>query len=233
MSEEDSVKGILGRNVTFRQTEEGYIEEYDIETGTLLRVHGDVGSVGVANDTYHELELSNGKTIMVSPNVKADNYIRRQGITFSWALVDIICQRIREGASLTRLCREEGFPSYSLLCDWRRMYPEIEGKLEQAREDRGEYYADELIELRYLEPVNKTQADDKRTNVDILKFGAEKGNRARYGNSTKVEVSGKVSHAVMIVETGVRKNLEGAIVDETAKIREAEKIVDEGGEDDR
>lgn len=234
MSKDEKKKTLeqLSRTSTFRSTKQGYIEEWNIETGELIKVHGMPKGLSVANDTYHEVELSDGKVILVSSQVDPVHYVNNASVKFSWMLVDLICQKVREGDSLTKICKTEGYPSYALLCTWRREYPEIDTMLDQAREDRGEYFADKAIELHELDPDNKTQADDKKTNFDILKWAAEKGNRQRYGNHTKVEHTGKVSHAVLVVETGVRKNIEGVVVDETAKIREAQRIEEEGGEDD-
>lgn len=230
-AKKESANLMLKRTSTFRQTKTGVLEEYNIETGELIKVHGSTKSVSVADDHYHEVDLSDGRKVLVSSQVNPAKYVNEASIVFSWMVIDLICQRIREGATLTAICKLPGYPSYSLLCEWRRLHPEIDGYLEQAREDRGEYFADEAIELRNIDPYNKTQADDKKTNFEILKWGAEKGNRSRYGNSTKVEVSGKVSHAVLVVETGVRKNIEGVVVDETARIREAQRIEEEGGDE--
>jgi hypothetical protein len=225
------IKALLERDSTFRQSDEGYLEEYDINTGELLKVHGTPKEATLASDLYHEINLSNGKTILVSPSVNPTHYVNNSEIQFSWMMVDLICQRLREGDSLTRICKEDGYPSYDLLCKWRRVHKDIDMMLEQAREDRGEYLADEAMELRSLEPNNKTEADDKKTNFDILKWGAEKGNSSRYGNKTKIDVTARVA-TMLVIETGIRKDTPDAnrVVDETQRIRDAEKIViPEGG----
>lgn len=230
MSKDEKKKTLeqLSRTSTFRSTKQGYIEEWNIETGELIKVHGMPKGLSVANDTYHEVELSDGKVILVSSQVDPVHYVNNASVKFSWMLVDLICQKVREGDSLTKICKTEGYPSYALLCTWRREYPEIDTMLDQAREDRSETFHDKIIDIIETDAINRTDVDDRKLKVEASKWIAEKGNRARYGNSTKVEFSGKVSHAVLVVETGVRKNIEGVVVDETAKIREAQRIEEEG-----
>jgi hypothetical protein len=36
-----------------------------------------------------------------------------------------ICRRIARGENLSAICRETGAPSYDIIFDWRRKYPEF------------------------------------------------------------------------------------------------------------
>lgn len=213
----------LAARTIYNVNQEGHLEECDIETGEVLRVHANLREATTAQANYVSMEIEDGKTILISDQVNADNYLKSKSPPFSWAFVDIICQKLREDGRITEICKLPGMPTYNTLCMWKRKHKGVAEALEQARIDRGEVFHDKVMQTAEQDPDSMTDATHMKTRIEAFKWGAEKGDNQRYGNKTKLEVEAQVATIIM-VETGVRKRPPNAVVDETAKLREAKEI---------
>lgn len=184
--------------------EHNYTKIVEVSTNKTIAVFGnnmqrDVPSV------YTQRTLQSGVTIWSDETTNLSGYTQRD-TTFSPLLLDLICQQIAEGASLTRICKNPNMPSYAVLCAWKRKYPEIEARIEDARRDRAEFLRDEALE-------KADEATDKNdTPAATLKFEARKWaagvDNAKYSPKSKVEATLNAPTQI-IVHTGiVRKPLE-------------------------
>lgn len=120
----------------------------------------------------HQVRGPQGELVWVEKGINPDNVFddkRRTDWPYSVITADLICQEIMVGASLTQVCKMEGFPSYSVVSRWRRENPEFRELLKQAYEDRAEYYLESALSL--MDDV-KTTGDLRRAkiNLDVIKW---------------------------------------------------------------
>lgn len=76
------------------------------------------------------------------------------------------------GKALTQVCKMAGFPSYAVVCRWRKEHPEFNQHLEMAYQDRAEHYLEKLVD-----EVNTIKSDASfgglKLKVQTLKWLAE------------------------------------------------------------
>ena len=126
---------------------------------------------------------------------------------YSLPFAEIICQKIREGNSYTKITKMQGFPSASVLVRWRVQHPEFQTMLEEARKDRAEFHHDEILDIaeeaHKVEDPRMIQA--YKLQVDALKWSAERNNPERYGNQVKIS-GDKDNPITFFIDTGIRKD---------------------------
>jgi hypothetical protein len=77
---------------------------------------------------------------------KTDN--RKTKWPFSWSIANHLLDEISEGNRLTLLCGNGIFPSYNIICRWRRENPEFNDSLVFAYEDRNENIRQKIFLLK-------------------------------------------------------------------------------------
>lgn len=136
----------------------------------------------------------------------------RHNTVYNPAIIDLICQRIVDGMSLTEVCKLPNMPGYSVLCRWRRQEPWIEHALEQARRDRAEAMRDQALAEALA--ADEDNASAQRLKVDTLKWGASVDHE-RYNPKTKVEATINTPTVIQVVtgidRTPVEKDVTPAI----------------------
>ena len=121
-------------------------------------------------------------------------------ITHNPVIVDLICQKITEGASLTEICKNPDMPSYNVLCAWRRKHPYIDEALQRAREDRAEVHRDKALrEAENAESRDPLGASALR--VDTHKWAAGIDN-SKYNPKSKIEATIN-NPTQIIISTGI------------------------------
>lgn len=147
---------------------------------------------------YVERRLPSGNSCWVYDNgVQVEEV--RQNTVYNPAVVDLICQRIVDGMSLTDVCKLPGMPSYAVLCRWKRQEAWIEGALDQARRDRAEALRDQAVEEAMA--ADEDNAVPQRLKVDTLKWAAGTDHE-RYNPKSKVDMT-VTAPTQIIVQTGV------------------------------
>ena len=115
------------------------------------------------------------------------------------AIIDIICSRIVEGASLSEICKQPDMPTYATLCRWRRREPWIAEVLEQARRDRAEYLRDQALSEALA--ADEDNAAAKRLVVETYKWAASVDHE-KYNPKTKIDAT-ITAPTQIIVATGI------------------------------
>lgn len=156
----------------------------DSLTGNTIAMYADT-TLGVPTN-FDKITLANGSIAWVQNGLNPQA-LERGVVTYNPLVIDIICQRIAEGGSLTAICKELNMPSYQTLCRWRRAHPSIDEQLQIARRDRAEYLRDEaLAEAKSAEGRDPISGSQLR--VDTLKWAASVDHE-RYNPKTKVEAT--------------------------------------------
>lgn len=121
-------------------------------------------------------------------------------ITHNPVIIDLICQRISEGESLTDICKDPSMPTYPTLMRWRRKHDYIEKALHEARIDRAEGLRDKA-----LKEADKAESKDPigahALRVDTLKWAAGVDS-PRFSPKAKVEATIQAPTVIQVV-TGI------------------------------
>jgi len=127
------------------------------------------------------------------------NMISTSNTQYNPMTVQILCQKIAEGGSITKICKQAGMPTYATLCKWRKDYPEIREMLEQAYVDRADTLRDEALGEALL--ADEDNVDSQKLKHDALKWAAGVDS-PRYSPKAKIEATLNIPTQV-IVHTGI------------------------------
>lgn len=196
-----TLSDLIGDGRHFCRQNNSFVEIIDSITGKLVAA---LKSPYATSVPLEKITLPNGEEVwrdVELPTNLLENYAYRGIVPFSPWMVDIICEKIAEGTSLTKICRQPGMPSYAVLCRWKRDHPEIADQLENARQDRAEYHRDQALE-------EAQAADEDNATAQTLKHNAHKWaagvDNAKFSPKAKIEANLSVPTQI-IVDTGIRR----------------------------
>lgn len=168
----------------FAETRGNQVFIIDSLTGNTVAMYADT-TLGVPTN-FERTELANGAVAWVQTGLNPQA-LERGVVTYNPLVVDLLCQKIAEGGSITKICKEPNMPTYQTLCRWRRAHPSIDEQLLIARRDRAEYLRDEaLAEAQRAEGRDPISGSQLR--VDTYKWAASVDHE-RYNPKTKVEAT--------------------------------------------
>lgn len=137
-------------------------------------------------------------------------------------LADAICERIAEGESLRRICRDDEMPNKSTVFRWLAENGEFATKYAHAREAQADVLADEMVDIADTPMVGvKTKTNDKgevettegdmiehrKLQISTRQWIAEKLKPKKYGAFKAVELTGANGGPVVIQATTVDERL--------------------------
>lgn len=200
-------------DIFYRQLADGTIEGVDTLTGAVV-VRGKDLYNAPEYASYVEIEI-NGQKILVQSGVHSPELPRKKGFPYSQALADVICQKIVQGAYLSKLHEIEGMPDLWQIALWRRQNKDFDDAIRYARKVRAEVQRDEAVEIaKGADGLDKDLIAGKKLAVDTLQWSAEKDDPEVYGNKVKVEGQALVA---LVVDTGIRRDGDTGIVSNETK----------------
>lgn len=107
-------------------------------------------------------------------------------------LAAAICERIARGETLAQIEREADMPSAQTIRIWCRDNADFRSQYTRAREEQADAFADEIVDAARAASDGESAAV-ARVRVDALKCIAAKRQPKKYGDSTKLEVSGELN----------------------------------------
>lgn len=122
---------------------------------------------------------------------------------YNQAIADAICERLADGESLRKICREdESMPGIATVFRWLNVHSDFQEQYTRAREEQAETLADEIVGIAD-DGLNDTYIDEngmRRTDTDVIarsklrvearKWVASKLKPKRYGDKIVQEVTG-------------------------------------------
>ena len=121
----------------------------------------------------------------------------------SWG--ELICQKISEGLSMTKISKLPGFPSISIIGKWRANNEKFEEMIVFAKKLRAEYYADAIADkLEDMEDLSKDKVPAMKLATEARKWLASKGDKETYGDN-RVTGDHMPSNVSIMIDTGVRR----------------------------
>ena len=121
---------------------------------------------------------------------------------FNYETAVLVCQKIREGATLKQIGDDPSLPSLTVIHYWRRNNASFDAEIKLARKDRAEYYHDKVLDLAD-DIVDKDDVPVARFKADTYKWAAEKGDPSSYGS--KIEHTGSNVAPTIVVMTGIER----------------------------
>jgi len=184
-----------------RLNEDGLIEVIDEMTGNVISVqssHQDL--LKTKRERLIEHTLPDGTKVYLEKGLSLDR-IHPKSYAFSQIVADIICQKIIEGDSMTKICEDPNFPSVSIVAKWKKMNDDFATQVRASYQSRADHYHDKV-----LSEAEKTKTKDdapaQKVKIDAYKWAAEKGNPEQYGNRTKL-IGDPNAPLQLIINTGI------------------------------
>lgn len=189
-------------NIYHRINTEGLLEAVDILTGRIVAIQHDHTAFSDPDDPkYTKVTDMNGNTVYIS------NELVLKGRTpfdktyaYSTFFADLIIQKVVEGASLTKACKELGL-QYSIVNKWKNDSIEFRKRLDDAFKDRAEKHHDEVLEIA-------EESRDQKARIEARKWSSEKYNPERFGQKTKIS-GDKDAPLQFVIQTGVPERAGG------------------------
>jgi frataxin-like iron-binding protein CyaY len=116
---------------------------------------------------------------------------------YNETIVESICTLLKNGKSLNKICKIEGFPAIETIWDWLEKYPDFLRKYIRAREAQADYLAEEIIDIAAETDVKAVYHGEEitlelsaaavarnRLRVDAQKWYASKVNPKKYSDKT-------------------------------------------------
>lgn len=119
------------------------------------------------------------------------------------------------GKSLSAYLKQEGKPSYSLVCRWLREDAEFVQNYARAREEQADTFADELMEIADEEPPcddnGKTDAAWiawQKNRIEARKWIASKMKPKRYGDRQQIDQNVQMEMSIEQVDLRLTRVIE-------------------------
>lgn len=120
------------------------------------------------------------------------------------AVAELICARLADGETLTRICRTRGMPARQTVHRWRMRNPAFDDQYMRAREIGMEAMSDDMLAIADDDTLdtgpdgapNHANVGRARLMVDTRKFLLAKLAPRIYGDRVEVAHTGRVEHAV-------------------------------------
>lgn len=192
------------QTTAFKNPRTGLIEILDVKTGAVVAVQRDAFQI-TAQDLLVEATLPTGEKVMLQKGIDPGQLVNVRSHGYNSVVADLICQKLAEGSSLTKVCATDGFPAYTTICRWRRENPAFKEALEEARRDRSEYMRDLALEEALA--ADEDSAQSQKLKHEAYKWAAGTDLPERYSAKTKIEGSLNIPMQ-LVVNTGIIRNEE-------------------------
>ena len=181
----------------------GLLEVYEEATGKLVAVQSspDEDLHAARDSRLVERLLPDGSLVLCEATIDPTVLAKFKYKEYSKYVVDLICEKIVEGQSLTKICQLKGYPTYAEFCRWKRQDPEIKKQLEEARRDRAEFLRDKIVD--FAENLSERDGDEIKTKIDTYKYLASVDDKQKFGNQ-KGEAQ-VVQPIQIVVNTGIQR----------------------------
>lgn len=123
---------------------------------------------------------------------------------YSFALSEVICERVTNGHTTSEVTRDATMPTWSTLAKWRREHEDFNRRYTIARQSCCELWADEIIEIsddatndyvtritakgKAVRVFDRESFERSRLRADNRKWIASKLMRFVYGDKSEVEL---------------------------------------------
>lgn len=111
---------------------------------------------------------------------------------YSDELAESICEALSSGESLVTICAADDMPGMRTVLRWVNEREDFGAKYAHAREAQGETMDHKILTV--ADGSTAATAASDRVKIDAYKWRAAKLAPKRYGENSKVEVDGSITH---------------------------------------
>lgn len=112
--------------------------------------------------------------------------------SFTQDTADAICERLADGESLRKICRDPAMPSTSTVCKWLGKNADFAEQYARARELQADALFDEVLDIADKGPTALEDTNDRRLQVDARKWMAGKL-KGKYSDKADLNVNATVA----------------------------------------
>lgn len=102
-------------------------------------------------------------------------------------LIEAICTKIIEGASIRSVCLDRNMPSITRFYQWIEFDENLQKQYARACEARGHYKFEQIDEVVKDMRAGTVDAAQARVEIEAVKWQAAKLNPKKYGDSTQIK----------------------------------------------
>lgn len=115
---------------------------------------------------------------------------------YSQELADEICNRMIEGESLLKICRDDHLPTRMTIYNWYDAHPEFYARCRRAREGLADFLVDEIEEL--ASKTTEENYQSMKIKISTKQWRAMKMAPRIYGERTTTELTGANGGAIQL-----------------------------------
>lgn len=151
------------------------------------------------------------------------------GDTTRWSyhqsIVDKMCDvMVDMNLTLAEICKRPEFPNLSTIMRWKRVFPEVQKRLDEALSIQAEGYYHRIVENVEVSGMNRDELAEEKLRFEKLKYLAGVANPYKYGNRT-IHSGDAVAPVQFIISTGInRDNNQGGDNDEGKSVEREERV---------
>jgi hypothetical protein len=152
-----------------------------------------------------EVDMASGLPVKVEKKYILDSEVSPRH-RLSPAIINIVCNMIREGKSFSEITTMSGMPPARVLYQWKRESEELRIGIEEAEKDRADIFHGRIISLASadLHLLSKEEIPAYKLQLDTLKYLAEVDDPDKYKAKPGAESLGSGS-VVIKVDTGIQR----------------------------
>jgi len=109
--------------------------------------------------------------------------------TYSDEIADAICERMINGESLVKICKDEKMPSRASVYRFFDARPDFEARCARAREGMADFLVDEIEEL--ADATTEANVQSMKVKISTKQWRAMKIAPRVYGDRTRTELTGE------------------------------------------
>lgn len=130
-------------------------------------------------------------------------------------IMEVICDRIAQGETLSHILKTEGMPYKMQMFRWMQEDKELSDSYSRARKERAESLVDEIAEIRESVKTGKLDAQAGKTVINSLQWQASKENAKLYGDKVEIESKSENTFTIQLLDfTGGKQQ---QVIETTAK----------------
>lgn len=115
-----------------------------------------------------------------------------------------VAAKISDGYTLMQIGKMQEMPSRRTILYWSSKDPAFAAVLEEARKWRAETFHDKVLEI--ADAAEESNAKSSKVKIDAYRWGAEVGDREKFGSQTK-HIGDANKPIAFIIDTGIHEEI--------------------------
>jgi hypothetical protein len=127
----------------------------------------------------------------------------------------LILSLLMQGKTLAEICTLASMPHYSTVCDWLAADSAFADKYARAREVQADYFADEIVSISDIAPIEPHDVGWAKNRIDARKWHTSKTAPKKYGD--KIALAGDKDNPLNVNISNINSMTDSEIEKELAR----------------